>query len=128
MSPIRKFFSDDSKHKAILAAFWAVIFICVVISSVSIFIASDATSTAKKATATADRSEDGFCIAVKLIEDGAVSDAAIANSPGVSPDVRRIRTGQYKASLAFALKLRHLGFRCPPPSPAVINLVRKVNP
>lgn len=122
MNPIRAYQNERRhSHKAILVAFWAVIFICVVISTVSLVIAD-------RATTTANRSENGFCIAVRLIEDGAVSDAAIANSPGVSPDVRRIRTGQYKASLAFALKLRHLGFHCPPPSPSVINLVRKVNP
>lgn len=104
--------------KSLVVALAAVMFILIVISTASLVIAD-------RATTTANRSEDGFCIAVKLIEDGAVSDAKVAASPGISPDVKKIRTVQYKASLAFALRLRHLGFHCSPPSQEVIQLVRK---
>lgn len=105
-------------NKSLLVAIGAGIFVLIVISTASLVIAD-------RATTTANRSEDGFCIAVKLVEDGAVADAAVANSPGVSPTVKRIRTQQYKASIAFAFRLRDLGFHCDPPSRKVIQLVTR---
>lgn len=105
-------------NRGVVAAIGALVLALIVLSTWGLFVAQHATTIA-------NRSEDGFCIAVRLIEDGAVSDAKIANSAGVSADVKQIRTQQYRASLAFALRLRHLGFRCGPPSPEVSQLVRK---
>lgn len=123
MNPIRNYMGPERRqaHRKWVVIFWAVIFIAVVISSGALIVAD-------RATKTANRSEAGFCIAIELIEGGAVSDARIANSPGVSADVKKIRTQQYKGSLFFALKLRHLHFHCRPPSPEVIKLVKRRAP
>jgi hypothetical protein len=122
MNPIREYQGGERRrnhNRAILIAFWAVVGICAVISGASIVVAD-------RATTTANRSESGFCIAVHLIEQGAVGDAKIAKSPTVPPEVRRVRTQQYTGSLRFALQLRQLGFHCRPPTPDVINLVNEI--
>jgi hypothetical protein len=121
MNPIRSYMGPERResHKKWIYIFWAVIFVAVIISTSSIVVAD-------RATNTANRSEDGFCIAIQLIEGGALSDARIANAPGVSAEVKRIRTQQYRGSIHFATQLRQLGFHCQPPQKEVRILIKEV--
>lgn len=122
MSPIRKFFSDESKHTALLTAFWAIIFISIVISSGALKIAYHA-------VATSDRAEHGFCIAIKLIEGGAVADAAIAANPKTTLETKAIREGTARGGLSYASELRSV-VHCDGPPPIVTALYKQfhINP
>lgn len=111
-------FERRKSYKALIPLVIAIFTIAIVLSSVGLKIAYDATNTA-------DRSEDGFCIAIKLIEDGALSDAKIAGSPQIPKDARDARRSQYLGALHFSKELRNLGFRCDPPQKAVIDLERR---
>jgi hypothetical protein len=121
MNPIRGYMGVERRqeHRRLLAIFWSIIFIGVVISTSSLVVAY-------RATNVAHRSEKGFCIAIKLIESGALADAKVAHSRTTPPDVRKIRTQQYKGSIFFALQLRNQRFECPPPANDVVPLIREV--
>lgn len=117
MSPIR-----HMTRKEWLFAFWAVVLVGAVISSGALIAARNANSTAK-------RSEKGFCIAIQLIESGAVADSAIANNPKTTPETKRIRTGTARGSLFFAAKLRSIVHCQPPPEPvSMLYTEFKINP
>lgn len=117
MSPIR-----HMTRREWLIAFWAVVVMAAVVSSGALI-------SAHKANNTAQRSEKGFCIAIKLIEGGAVADAEIANNPNTTPDTKRIRNGTARGSLSFASQLRDI-VHCdaPPPKIKDLYLKFKINP
>jgi hypothetical protein len=121
MNPIRGYMGPERrKHSKIwLTIFWSVIFIAVVISSGSLIVAN-------RATDVAHRSEKGFCIAISLIESGALADARVAHSPSTPRNIRKIRTEQYRGSIFFALQLRNQGFECQKPTNSVLKLIREV--
>lgn len=96
MSPIR-----HMTRKEWLFAFWAVVIIAVVVSTGALL-------SARSANSTAERSEKGFCIAIKLIESGAAADAAVADNPRTSDDIKNIRRKQAAGSLFFASQLRSI--------------------
>jgi hypothetical protein len=115
MSPIR----NHVTHKQWLILFWAVVAIAVVVST-------GALRAAHSAGQTAQRSEKGFCIAIQLIESGALADATVALNNKTQADIAKVRLGQARGSIHFASQLRSI-VHCPPPEPRVKKLYVRFN-